>query len=163
MEPVWAEIGLAERQERVMPSRPRLQGVRVGMLVEADPSTGIRVQYEGLPAGEGVPARATVPVTPHDEGRAVLLVFEEGDAMRPIITGFIQEHPVTAPQAQGTLRDVRVDGERIRLEAKEEIVLRCGKSSVTLRADGKIVVRGMEIVSRAYRTNKVKGAAVKIN
>ncbi|MCC6418741.1 MAG: hypothetical protein IT429_10940, partial [Gemmataceae bacterium] len=48
-------------------------------------------------------------------------------------------------------------------DAKEEIVLRCGKSSITLRKDGKVVVLGAEVVSRASGTNKIKGAAVRIN
>jgi hypothetical protein len=56
-----------------------------------------------------------------------------------------------------------LDGQRIVFDAQNEIVLRCGKSSLTLRKDGKVVVRGTEIVSRASRTNKIKGAAVQIN
>jgi hypothetical protein len=51
----------------------------------------------------------------------------------------------------------------INLEAGEQITLRCGKGSVTLRADGKVIVKGVEIVSTAQRRNRVKGGSVDIN
>jgi hypothetical protein len=48
-------------------------------------------------------------------------------------------------------------------DAKDEIQLRCGKSSVTLRKDGKIEIKGTQIVSRASGVNRIKGASVAIN
>jgi hypothetical protein len=48
-------------------------------------------------------------------------------------------------------------------EATEEISITCGKSSITLRKDGRVVIKGTDLVSRAARTNKIRGAAVKIN
>jgi hypothetical protein len=53
--------------------------------------------------------------------------------------------------------------ESIVLEAQQEIALRCGQSSLTLRRDGKIVLRGRDVVSRASRRNKIRGGSVDIN
>jgi hypothetical protein len=58
---------------------------------------------------------------------------------------------------------VTVDGRQVTLEGRDEVVLRCGQSSITLTKDGRVVVKGVEIVSRASRTNKIKGGNVNIN
>ena len=51
----------------------------------------------------------------------------------------------------------------VRIEANKSIVLRAGEGSITVRADGKILIKGKEIVSHAQGTNRVKGGAVAIN
>jgi hypothetical protein len=103
------------------------------------------------------------------EGIPVLLAFENGDPSLPIIIGIIQQELCnTSSQTQEAFSESRpkeavLDGKRVVFDAKEEIVLRCGRSSITLRKDGKIVVKGAQIVSRASGVNKLKGAAVMIN
>ena len=138
-------------------------GVRMGVIAMADPADGLWVTYAGAPMDAPLAALTTVPVTPDDEGRRVVLIFADGDPEQPIVTGFIQEQAVTATVEPAARTEARVDGRRIRLEAEREILLQCGRSSLLLRADGKIVVKGMEIVSRAKRANKVKGGTVRIN
>lgn len=49
------------------------------------------------------------------------------------------------------------------LEAKKGLTLQCGEGSITLRGDGKVLIKGKELVSRAEGVNRVKGAAVAIN
>ena len=56
-----------------------------------------------------------------------------------------------------------VDGDRLVLEANREIVLRCGKSSITLKADGRVSVKGTQLLSRADGQNRVQGATVQLN
>lgn len=100
---------------------------------------------------------------------SVLLFFENGDPTLPIIGGIIHDtlYPFAPPEevtvSMERPHDAVLDGNKMILEAKEEIVLHCGKSSVTLKKDGKIVLKGIQIVSRASETNKIKGAAVRIN
>jgi hypothetical protein len=53
--------------------------------------------------------------------------------------------------------------EELVFEAATSMVLRCGESSVTLRNDGKILVKGQDVVSHATRLNRVRGGAVNIN
>ena len=49
------------------------------------------------------------------------------------------------------------------LEAKEQLTLRVGDGSITLRADGKIQIKGKDLISHAQRLNRIKGGAVSIN
>jgi hypothetical protein len=49
------------------------------------------------------------------------------------------------------------------LEAQEEIVLKCGEGSITLRKDGKIIIKGTHLLSRASGPNRIKGGSVQIN
>jgi hypothetical protein len=87
--------------------------------------------------------------------RQTVLLLYENDV--PIIVGLIRDHlpaPASSPQAPH---------DRLLLEAQEEVVLRCGPGSITLRKDGKVVIKGVDLVSRARQTNRIRGAAVKIN
>jgi hypothetical protein len=49
------------------------------------------------------------------------------------------------------------------IEARESLTLRVGDGSITIRADGKILIKGKELVSHAQNVNRVKGGAVAIN
>jgi hypothetical protein len=100
----------------------------------------------------------------HDQ--RVLLLFEDGDLFRPIIIGLI-EPAVALPEvakaepAPGVV--VLVDGQRVQVEGKDEVVLKCGEASITLRRNGKVVIRGTQIESRSAGPNRIKGASVQIN
>jgi hypothetical protein len=50
-----------------------------------------------------------------------------------------------------------------RIEAADELELRCGEASLLLRSDGKVLLRGRDVTSRASRSNKIRGANVEIN
>jgi hypothetical protein len=56
-----------------------------------------------------------------------------------------------------------VDGRRVRVLAKDEIVLECGKASITLRRNGRVVVRGTHIETNSEGANRIKGAQVRVN
>jgi hypothetical protein len=49
------------------------------------------------------------------------------------------------------------------LEAKSSLTLRVGDGSITIRADGKILIKGKDLVSYATRVNRIKGGSVSIN
>jgi hypothetical protein len=59
--------------------------------------------------------------------------------------------------------DLLVDRQRIVLSAQQEVVLRCGQASITLTADGRLVIKGADVVSSAEQVNRIRGGAVKIN
>ncbi len=56
-----------------------------------------------------------------------------------------------------------IDGRRVRIVAKDEIVLECGAASITLRRNGRIVIKGTYVETSAEGTNRVKGGQVRIN
>lgn len=59
-------------------------------------------------------------------------------------------------QLQGT------DNELV-VSAKQKLTLRCGKSSITLYPNGKIVLRGEYILSDAEGTNRINGGRIELN
>lgn len=59
--------------------------------------------------------------------------------------------------------EVFADGKRVHVEAEEEIVLRCGKASITLRSNGRVIIRGAYVETHASGTNRIKGGSVLIN
>lgn len=156
---------------RVQPSE--VDGFCIGQIVHITEEGRALVDYAGN-QGEPVEARSVIDGKSNQhnhcqENVPVLLVFENGDPTLPIIVGIVREtlYPSTSlKEAAFSVkrpREVIVDGRKVALDAKEEIVLSCGKSSVTLRKDGKIIVKGTQIVSQASGTNKIKGASIRIN
>jgi len=163
-----------------------LPAVMVGRMVPGSTALAPLVEFAGNLAGP-VRARATVPLDPATveqsvvTGRGVTLVFENGDRRLPIVTGLLQpSEPATpfqellvgrraaaaSPAAAGAGRplvEARLDGERLVLEGKREIVLKCGEASITLRRDGKMVLRGAYVETYAREVNRIKGGSVKIN
>jgi len=128
---------------------------QTGVIVEIDAAGRPAVDYVGNELGP-IAARTAIPSA--RRGDAVLLIFDGGDPTLPIIIGVVRDHFEESQPRQFTIaaREILVDG-------AEEVSLRCGDSSLTLRKDGKIVLKGNDVLSRASRTNRVKGAAVKIN
>jgi len=53
--------------------------------------------------------------------------------------------------------------EHVVIEANETLTLRCGQSSLQLRKDGKLRILGRDVLSRAKRMLRIKGASVSIN
>ena len=136
---------------------PRLEGILLGTLSRFDDSG---VPYITIPNLSGEIAAQTTTVLDRDaEGRQVALMFVQGSAAQPIILGLIQN-----PSAQvKPPREARVDGKKVLLEAADEIEFRCGKSSIKMTRDGKVIVKGTHLVSRSSGANKIKGASVLLN
>jgi hypothetical protein len=100
-------------------------------------------------------------------GTQVLFLCEDRKCSKAILIGvLVNVEPMLRERTFETATRTtcaQLDGQRIVLEAEQEIVLRCGKGSLTLTADGRIVMKGVEITSRAQRTHKIRGAVVNIN
>ncbi|NNK98434.1 MAG: hypothetical protein HKO88_05245, partial [Xanthomonadales bacterium] len=91
-----------------------------------------------------------------------------GDPSLLIVLGLIQ-HPDLGKQvdenAHGDRKavNVKVDGETVTLSADKEIVLRCGKSSITLTRAGKVIIKGAYLTNHSTGVNRIKGGSVQIN
>ena len=51
----------------------------------------------------------------------------------------------------------------LHIKADDGLVIECGKSSIILTKDGKVQIKGNDLLSRARGMNKIKGAGVNIN
>jgi hypothetical protein len=52
---------------------------------------------------------------------------------------------------------------RVVIDATQELTLNCGKSSINLRADGKVLIRGEDVLVRAKGTKRIRAGTVSIN
>jgi hypothetical protein len=141
----------------------------IGKIIHITNAGKATVDFPGNENGP-IKARSIIEVSPSEieKNTPVMLIFENENPALPIIVGVVRENLCPSSKLdkeghQGQQIETIIDSQRMILNAKKEIVLRCGKSSVTLKKDGKIIVKGAEIVSRASSTNKIKGASVVIN
>ncbi|MBP86829.1 MAG: hypothetical protein CMJ64_08940 [Planctomycetaceae bacterium] len=145
---------------------PLLTSTRIGKVVGFTPLGQALIDFDGNEGGPVI-AQSIVKLSADQHDASVLLMLEE-DASLPIIIGLILESGYVEPSQKddnspAPAPRVTADGKKMVLEAKREIVLQCGKSSITLKTDGKILVKGTNIVSRATNKNKLKGGSVAIN
>ncbi|ABN78217.1 hypothetical protein [Cereibacter sphaeroides] len=117
-----------------------------GRILGVDPCGLLRVEIGGVEAL----AETVVAVCAADMG-AEAVVAEVGAS--PVVLGLIRR---AVPEAE-------LDGTRLVLEGRREVVLRCGRASITLAPDGRVTIRGTEILSRASGANRIQGASVQLN
>jgi len=141
------------------PADVRLPSVLVGRVVAIRNSHEPLVDFPSNTSGELVPARSLVPVTDVKIGHEAALVFEDGDPARPIIVGLIQAAQ-SGPEVHGELKPAQ---ETLVMSAKKEVVIQCGKASITLTSAGKVLIRGAYLLSRSSGVNRIKGGSVQIN
>jgi hypothetical protein len=118
--------------------------------------------YPGQPGIAALRARTVIDLHGEHIGKTVVLAFENGDASLPIVVGVLRAAESRPLEAPGQVQ-VDADGERMIVSAKEQLVLRCGKASITLTNAGKVVIEGSYVVSRSTGVNRIKGGSVQLN
>lgn len=151
-------------------SVPAAMPTTLGWVVAASGQGGkeatVLVDFPGSPHGTqparlGIALEASVIESAIARRQPAVLVFENGDPLLPIIVGLVQ---APAPDSTpATVVEADVDGKRVRVVGKDEIVLQCGQASVTLRRNGRIVIRGTYVETHSEGTNRIKGGQVQIN
>ncbi len=116
------------------------------------------VVFPGNLQDQAIPARSLARLTGEDVGCEVALLFEDGQASRPLIIGRILA-PEPAPDRALVVRD----GETVAITARERIELRVGKASIVMEKDGHITIRGTYLVSHASAANRIRGGSVNLN
>jgi len=142
----------------------RANGLVVGQIVGfKDNGATPLVVYPDQPGTVAIPARAILDLSGQHIGQDVALMFEREDPTRPIVIGCVRDKKNwRLPQQPGQVQ-VDVDGERLVVSAKEQIVLRCGKASITLTRAGKVLIQGSYVLSRSSGVNRIKGGSVQLN
>ena len=144
-------------REAPQASSSAVRGVLVGVTEHGEPL----VDFCGNPTGQQLIAVTTVPVRVKDVGKEIVLLFEDGDANRPLLVGFVHA-TVRDPKAEKAIGIV-IDGHRLTVAAEQEIVLECGEASITLTRAGKILIKGTYLLSRSTGVNRIKGGSIQLN
>ena len=121
------------------------------------------VTFTGQIGAAAVRARSVVDLHGAHVGQRVVLMFEEADPARPIVMGVLRgAHGWPLPETPAQV-EVDADGERMLVSARDQLVLRCGKASITLTSAGKVLIQGSYISSRSSGVNWIKGGSVQLN
>ncbi len=151
-----------DKMEQVDSSPQIISGVAVGTLAGLNASGVPLVDFKGNPLRRTLIARSTLRITREQIGREVALMFEDGNPQYPMVIGFIHQ-PRSRVVTPRNFVEARVDGERVALTAEKELILTCGKASITLTAAGKILIRGTYLLTRSSGLNRIRGGSVEIN
>jgi hypothetical protein len=89
-------------------------------------------------------------------GDRVLVMNSEFPEQNGVLLGRVGRYRM--PQAQASQPP-----DHVVVEAKETLTLKCGESSVDLRNDGKLMIRGKDVLTRAKRSHRIKAGTVAIN
>ena len=128
----------------------------VGRIVAVESSDRVLVAVGGR--DEPLRARPIAIVTAADVGREAVVTFELGHVDKPIVLGILGASPFEEDAGS-----VTVKRERLLLEGRDQVVIRCGSASITLTESGKILIKGDYISTRAIGTHRIRGGSVQIN
>lgn len=153
----------------------------IGTLKEVDGQGQPLVDFPENKTAQPLMAMSTLGLTQAHINRQVALLFANGDLHRPVIMGMIHsplddmlenfdqtqiagsETRQVELESDLNVDDVLIDGKKIVFEAKEEIVLKCGESSITLTKAGKVLIRGKYLLNRSTGVNRIMGGSVQVN
>jgi hypothetical protein len=121
------------------------------------------VLFPGQRGSAAVSAASTIDVHGCHIGHQVVLVFERGDADRPIIVGLVRGQRLWPLEQTPGHVEVDADGARLIVTAKEQLVLRCGSASITLTKAGKVLIQGEYVSSTSTGVMRIKGGSVQLN
>lgn len=144
---------------------PKAPGAAVVRISRVTSKGSIYVELHGDQGDKprAVLARSTVRVGASDVDRLATVLFESGDASKPIIIGLLEEPSRDTYRIGGESVEVEADGEIIRVTAGQKLVLRCGKASLTLTRAGKIILSGTYLSNKSTGVNRIQGGSVQIN
>jgi Domain of unknown function (DUF6484) len=141
-------------------------GTLVGLTTSGEPL----VEFAANPSLTAVQARSCVELGWSDIGGGVVLAFEEGDVTKPLLMGCLKGRTSGIPAGIGSSVEARdsarvtcLSGDDLQVSAADSLTLRCGKASVTLTREGRVLINGVYVETRASGTNRLQGGAVRIN
>lgn len=139
-------------------------GMRIGELMAlANEGTMAIIQDSSQLGYVMIRARTVVDLHADHIGRQVLLAVVPGQPEQHVVLGVLRggDQPVAVHASEQV--SLEADGKRFVVHAKQQLVLRCGKASITLTKAGKVLIDGTYVLSRSTGANRVKGASVQLN
>lgn len=126
--------------------RAALSGIEADGQLVVTTADGRRLRCDWLDAGPS-------PTTPLAAGDTVLVAVIDG-VDEGVVLGRVGRYQPPRPAEPV---------EHLRLEASQRVTLSCGEASIDLRADGKVMVRGDDVLLRAKGTQRIRAGTVAIN
>lgn len=94
--------------------------------------------------------------TPYRAGDRVLVLLPAADGEPGCVLGRV------GPPEPGEVAGPDGVKETV-VRARGRLTLQCGAASITLSEDGKVLIKGVDVLSRATVSNRIKGGSVRIN
>lgn len=139
--------------------------IRRGCIANIQESGIIMVEFEGdeSPVACDFLRTSSAPLPLLSTGDHVLCAIETVST-HGYVMGVIQPYnQVEVANANRNAAQEIYPHAQIKFNAEEKIILQCGSSSLTLEKEGKVIILGETITSRARGTHKIKGGSVQIN
>jgi hypothetical protein len=133
-------------------------GVARAVIVGLDPDGRILVAAENAPDRVRPCDRleaADLLRTPYRPGDRVLALLPADGGLGCVLGRVGLPEPGEVAGPEGPTETV--------VRARGRLTLQCGSASITLSEDGKVLIKGVDVVSRATATNRIKGGSVRIN
>lgn len=143
--------------------RSPVYGVITGQFLGFNKQQMPLVVFPGQDGTAAIEARTITQLYNAAFGSDVVLQFDQGDVSKPIVLGVIQNPQLPTSEIDGQQLEVDADGNRLQINAREQLILRCGEASITLTKAGKVLIKGNYLSSRATGTHRIKGGCVQIN
>lgn len=141
---------LRSNPDSVQTLMSRSQQMQRGRLLVVQPDGDLIVD-SGLGSPIACDVLLSSPPVDYCEGDEVLLFVPAELPARGVVLGRIGLYAANATLTQ------------VSIEAAESISLKCGLSSIDLRADGKVMIRGEDVLLRAKGTQRIRAGTVSIN
>jgi hypothetical protein len=166
--------GSLAKDVKTIAIRQTVTGIRIGSITEITDQGSVLVDFPGNILGPltarfaGSMGRKLRKILA-TAGHKVLLVFEDDNPKLPIIIDTVCDSIDETSRKDSVAfqmdeaENVSIGGKRLSFGAEEQIVLRCGKSSITLTRAGKILIKGAYLLNRSSGVNRIRGASVHIN
>jgi len=151
----------------------------IGKVVSINDHGNPLIAYDEATKASPIEALTTVPLNTSSIGQDVAVSFAQNQGGTPIVMGVIRRvlddvlnlqsdnaqppKVIDEPEAGSGKPEILVDGNKLELSAADEITLRCGKSSITLNKNGKILIKGEHMLNRTSGSYKIKSGSIQLN
>ena len=146
----------------------------IGTLTGVDDNNRPLVEFADNPINQPIPAMSLIAFPASAKAwlsfPIPVLINLIGDDLQPVIVGLLHEQLFTSPghdqapsHRSAEYSHHQLNADFINIEGHDEIQFNCGKSSLSLKKNGQIIIKGDNITNRARGSNKIRGGSVKIN
>lgn len=157
----------------------------IGKVVAFNDRGNPLVSYDDKTKQTPIEALTTVPLSSDTIGKEVAISFATNNGVVAIVMGVIRRALDDVLEFQSTQnteklsvtgntnienniegsskKEAIVDGEKLELSATEEVTIRCGKASITLNKNGKILIKGEHMLNRTSGSYRIKSGSIQLN